>query len=81
MSGLYDVEKWDYLMNQLYRHKDNTRWDRLRKGRSVVSMSHPGGMIYVFSAVDYIASEFPDFAAVFACIYSEFSSQLEVHFL
>lgn len=63
MSGLYSQEETRSILRHLTAHRSNSgQWDKFGKGgRQVVQWSRPGGIKYVFSDVEYIASAFPDF--------------------
>ena len=63
MSGLYSHRECSYMIQRLAedRHRNSFLWERFGKGRLVVQWSRPGGMRYVFSDVEYIASPFPGF--------------------
>jgi alkylated DNA repair dioxygenase AlkB len=61
MSGLYSQKECMQYLRLLAWQDKSLKWERFGKGRSVVQWSKPGGMRYVFSDVEYIASEFPVF--------------------
>ena len=63
MSGLYSPRECQLIIQKLAedRQRNSALWERFGKGRLVVQWSRPGGMRYVFSDVEYIASSFPAF--------------------
>jgi alkylated DNA repair dioxygenase AlkB len=61
MSGLFGSRDCAKFLRLLDLNRMQSGWDRFGKGRSVAQWSHPEGMRYVFSDVEYVAGRFPPF--------------------